>query len=118
MTARCGEEGGVDFKTRVCTTLDNSSTGSYYREEKQTSRHVFAAAALLVTMRVVQQVSHGEEGVIEDAGGNRPVLGGDQQHALQQRHKLPPVGLLCEHVAVIGSEHQVHLMDRKRSRQD
>lgn len=39
--------------------------------------------ALLVTVWVVQQMSHSEEGVIEDAGGNGPVLGIDQQHALQ-----------------------------------
>lgn len=68
-------------------------------------------AALLVTVWVVQQMSHREERVIEDAGGNSPVLGVDQQHALQQRHKLPPVGLLCLHVTGIRTQHQVHLVD-------
>lgn len=67
--------------------------------------------ALLVTVWVVQQMSHSEEGVTEDIGGNSPVLSSDQQHALQQRHKLPPVGLLCLHVTVIRTQHQVHLMD-------
>lgn len=68
-------------------------------------------AALLVTVWVVQQMSHREERVIEDAGGNSPVLGVDQQHALQQRHKLPPVGFLCLHVTGIRTQHQVHLVD-------
>lgn len=66
-------------------------------------------AALLVTVWVVQQMSHSEEGVIEDAGRNSPVLSIDQQHALQQRHKLSPVCFLCLHVTVIRTEHQVHL---------
>lgn len=67
--------------------------------------------ALLVTVWVVQQMSHGEEGVTEDAGGNNPVLGIDEQHAFQQRYKLPPVGLLCLHVTGIRTQYQVHLTD-------
>lgn len=70
---------------------------------------VAAVVALLVTVWVVQQMSHGEEGVTEDAGGNDPVLGVDEQHAFQQRHELPPVGLLCLHVAGVRAQHQVHL---------
>lgn len=66
-------------------------------------------AALLVAVWVVQQVGHGEEGVIEDAGGNSPVLSVDQQHAFQQGHKLPPVSLLCLHVPGVRTQHQVHL---------
>lgn len=62
-------------------------------------------------MWVVQQMSHSEEGVIEDAGGNSSVFSIDQQHAPQQRDKLPPVNLLCLHVTVIRTQHQVHLMD-------
>ena len=50
---------------------------------------------LLVTVGVVQQMSHGEEGVAEYIRGNRPVLGVDQQHRFQQRHKLSAVSLLC-----------------------
>lgn len=68
-------------------------------------------AALLVTVWVVQQMSHSEEGVIEDTGGNSPVPSINQQHALEQRHKLPPVSLLCLHVTVIRTQHQVHLID-------
>lgn len=64
---------------------------------------------LQVTVWVVQQVSHGEEGVIEDTRRLRPVLGTDQQHALQQRHKLPPVGLLRLHIAGVQAQDQVHL---------
>lgn len=56
-------------------------------------------------------MSHSEEGVTEDSGGNNPVLSIDKQHALQQRHKLPPVCLLCLHVAVIRTQHQVHLIN-------
>jgi len=69
------------------------------------------AAALLVTVRVVQQVGHGEERVAEDAGGDGPVLGVDEQHTLQQGHKLPAVGLLRLHVAAVGAQHHVHLAD-------
>lgn len=57
-------------------------------------------------------MSHSEEGVTEDTGGNSPVFGIDQKHALKQRHKLPPVCLLCLHVSVIRTQHQVHLIDR------
>lgn len=66
-------------------------------------------AALLVAVWVVQQMSHSEEGVTEDTGGNSSVFSCDQQHALQQRHKLPPVGLLCLHVTVIRTENRVYL---------
>lgn len=65
----------------------------------------------LVAVWVVQQMSHGEERVTEYAGGNGALLGGDQQHALQQRHKLPPVHLLCLHVAIVVTQDQVHLWD-------
>lgn len=69
--------------------------------------------ALLVTVWVVQQMSHSEEGVIENAGWNSPLLSSNQQHALQQRHKLPPVSLLCLHVAIIMTQDQVHLTDKE-----
>lgn len=83
-------------------------------------------AALLVTVWVVQQVSHGEEGVIEHIAWNSPVLSIDQQHPPQERHKLPPVGFLGLHITVVGDEHQVHLMmmmttavkDQKRGAQE
>lgn len=51
--------------------------------------------------------------MVEDIGGDSPVLGVDQQHGLQQRHKLSPVCFLCLHVAVIRTQHQVHLTDKK-----
>lgn len=59
-------------------------------------------------------MSHGEKGVIEDAGWISPVLSTDQQHALQQRHKFSPVGLLRLHVAGIETQNQVHLMGAKQ----
>lgn len=65
-------------------------------------------------MWVVQQMSHGEKGVIEDAGRISPVLSTDQQHALQQRHKLSPVSLLRLHVTGIKTQNQVHLMRPKQ----
>lgn len=65
----------------------------------------------LVAVWVVQQMSHGEEGVTEYACGDGALLGGDGQHALQQRHKLPPVHLLRLHVAVVVTQDQVHLWD-------
>ena len=64
---------------------------------------------LLVTVGVVQHMSHGEEGVAEYIRGNRPVFGVHQQHSFQQKHKLSAVGLLCMHVAGVGAHHQVHL---------
>ena len=70
-----------------------------------------ALGSLLVTVWVVQQMRHSEEGVIENRGGNSPVLSIYQQHALQQGHKLPPVRLVCLHVTVVRTQHQVHLMD-------
>lgn len=68
----------------------------------------------LVAVWVVQQMSHGEEGVTEYAGGDGALLGGDLQHALQQRHKLPPVHLLRLHVAVVVTQDQVHLWGTAR----
>lgn len=55
-------------------------------------------------------MGHCEEGVVEDAGWLRPVLSADQQHALQQGHKLPPVSLLRLHIAGVKAQDQVHLM--------
>lgn len=72
---------------------------------------IAVVAALLVTVWVVQQMSHSEEGVTEDTGWNSPVLSSDQQHALQQRHKLSPVSLLRLHDTIIRTQHQIHLMD-------
>lgn len=62
-------------------------------------------------------MSHSKEGVTEDAGGKNPVLSINQQHAFQQRHKLPPVCLLCLHVTVIRTQHQVHLISEDRKQQ-
>lgn len=61
--------------------------------------------ALLGTVWEVLQMSHGEEGLAEDTGGDSPVLSIEEQHALQQRHKFPPVCFLCLHVAAIGTQH-------------
>lgn len=63
-----------------------------------------------MTVWVVQQMGHCEKGVIEDAGRVRPVLSADQQHALQQRHKLSPVSLLRLHIVGVKAQDQVHLM--------
>lgn len=70
---------------------------------------VCVTLGLLVAVGVVQHVSHGEEGVAEDIRRDRPVFGVDQEHALQQRHKLPPVSLLHVQVTGIRAQHQVHL---------
>lgn len=69
---------------------------------------------LQVTVWVVQQVSHSEKGMIEDTGWNSPVLSTDKKHALQQRHKLSPVSLLCLHITGIGTQNQVHLIEQKQ----
>lgn len=64
---------------------------------------------LQVTVWVVQQMSHCEKGVIKDTRWIGPVLSTDQQHALQQRHKLSPVSLLCLHITGLKTQNQVHL---------
>lgn len=79
-------------------------------------QQVLAVVDSLVAVWVVQQMSHGEEGVTENAGGNGALLGGDHQHALQQRHKLPPVHLLRLHVAVVVTQDQVHLRDGQNAK--
>lgn len=95
------------FSTLLVTTKKNSASG-------HTCTHLNVAniivAALLVTVWEIQQVSHSEERMIEDTGRNSPVFSSDEQHALQQGHKLLPVSLLCLHVTVIRTQHQVHLM--------
>lgn len=52
-------------------------------KHKRAIQNLCVGAALLVAVWVVQQVGHREEGVVEDTGGNGPVLGVDQQHAPQ-----------------------------------
>lgn len=79
---------------------------------------VAVVVALLVTVWVVQQMSHSEEGVIENTGWNSPLLSSNQQHALQQRHKFPPVSLLCLHVTIIMTQDQVHLTDKESKNTD
>lgn len=67
--------------------------------------------ALLVAVWKVKQVLHGHKGVAESFCGGDPLLGIDQQHLLQQAHKLPTVGLLREQVTTFQIHHQVHLQD-------
>lgn len=78
--------------------------------------HVLTVVDSLVAVWEVQQMSHGEEGVTEDAGRNRALLCADGQHALQQRHKLPPVHLLRLHVAVVMTQDHVNLQDGQSQR--
>lgn len=59
-------------------------------------------------------MSHCEKGVIEDTRWLCPVLSTDQQHALQQRHKLSPVSLFRLHITGIKTQNQVHLMKQKQ----
>lgn len=67
--------------------------------------------ALLVAVWKVKQVLHGHKGVAESFCGGDPLLRIDQQHLLQQAHKLPTVGLLREQVTTFQIHHQVHLQD-------
>lgn len=90
----------------VLVTNDNKKQ-TKARRARRVSAGVTAHS--LVTVWIVEEMSHGQEGVVEDTGRNGPVLGVDQQHAPQQRHKLPAVWALRLHVAVVRSQHQVHL---------
>lgn len=67
-----------------------------------------------VTVWIVQEMSHCEKGVIKDTRWIGPVFSADQQHALQQRHKLSPVSLLRLHITGIKTQNEVHLMKPKQ----
>lgn len=104
-----------DAKRRLHTGGEDKKTHLRCTRRQTEGRAASLVAASLVTVREVQEMDGGEEGVIEDAAGSDPVLSVDQQHALQQRHKLPPVGLLCLHVGGIRSQHHVHLMGQREA---
>lgn len=63
-------------------------------------------------MGKVQQVLHRYEGVAESFCRGDPLLRINQQHLLQQAHKLSAVRLLHQQVATFQIHHQVHLENR------
>lgn len=64
-------------------------------------------------MREVQQVSHGDEGVVQSLHGRDPLVRIQRQHLLQQVYELPPVGLLCQDVCALQVCHVYLQEDRK-----
>lgn len=63
----------------------------------------------LVAVGKVKQVLHCHKGVAESFSGGNPLFCINQQHLLQQAHKLPTVCLLREQVTTFQIHHQVHL---------
>lgn len=57
----------------------------------------------------IQEVGHGDEGVVERLDGGDPLVGVDGQHLGQQVDELPAVGLLRQHVAALQVRRHVHL---------
>lgn len=60
---------------------------------------------LLRAVREVQQVCHGDKGVVESLHGRDALVGVQRQHLLQQVYELPPVGLLCQDVRPLQVGH-------------
>ena len=59
----------------------------------------------------VQQVAHGDKGVVEGLHGRDALVGVQRQHLLQQVDELPAVRLLRQHVRPVQGGH-VHLQHR------
>lgn len=60
---------------------------------------------LLRTVREVQQVSHGDKGVVQSLHGRDPFVRVQRQHLLQQVYELPAVSLLCQDVCALQVRH-------------
>lgn len=54
---------------------------------------------LLCAVREVEEVRHGNKGVVERFDGGDPLVCVNGEHLGQQVNELPPVRLLGEHVA-------------------
>lgn len=57
-------------------------------------KHAANELHLLRAVREVQQVRHGDEGVVQSLHWRDALVGVQCQHLLQQVYELPPVGLL------------------------
>lgn len=60
---------------------------------------------LLRAVREVQQVRHGDKGVVQSLHGRDALVCVQRQHLLQQVYELPPVGLLCQDVRPLQVAH-------------
>lgn len=56
-------------------------------------------------MREVEQVRHGNEGVVQRLHGRDSLVRVEGQHLLQQVYELAAVGLLCQDVAALQGRH-------------
>lgn len=64
---------------------------------------------LLGAMGEVQQVCHGDKGVVQRLDGGDSFVRVDCQHLRQQIYELPSVCLLCQHVTSLQVRRHVHL---------
>lgn len=60
---------------------------------------------LLRAVREVQQVCHGDKGVVQSLHGRDALVGVQRQHLLQQVYELAPVGLLRQDVGPLQGGH-------------
>lgn len=65
----------------------------------------------LVAVGEVKQVLHCHKGVAESFRGGNSLFCINQQHLLQQAHKLSPICLLSQRVTTFHIHHQVYLED-------
>lgn len=66
---------------------------------------------LLVAVGEVKQVLHCHKGVAKSFHGGNSLFCINQQHLLQQAHKLSTICLLSQQVTTFHIHHQVHLED-------
>lgn len=64
---------------------------------------------VLVTMGEVKEVLHSEKGVGEGISGGQSLISVDQQHGLQEVHKLPAVCFLSHLIGPLHAKNQIHL---------
>ena len=60
-------------------------------------------------MREVEEVVHGDEGVVEGLDGGDPLVRVDGQHLGQQVYELPAVCLLRQHLTAFQVRRHIHL---------
>ena len=102
-----------DVETRLNTAGRGDTRGRVQaacREVKNTTcRRILGTVDSLVAVGKIKQVLHCHKGVVESLGWGNPLLRVNQQHLLQQAHKLQTVCLLCQQVTTFQIHHQVHL---------
>lgn len=65
-------------------------------------------------MGEVKEVLHSEERVGESVAGSQSPISIDQQHGLQEGHKLPAICLFSQLVGPLHAQNKVHLQKKER----